>query len=384
MANLVTAAAAPAPTPKTTTDKILWDLFVLLMIATVVVGGTSWWVSQKVYDTVETVRDTTAPAIHDVFAARDALSKADSAAIDSFRSDEVSLSGPGLEYQNQLTSANQHLVQVAERSAAGNSSASSNGSQQIQLLEALLESYSSLIAQADAHTGTPLLGTTDLWSASHLLHAGDSPILTEFNNLMDDQASVLNDQVAASSMTAANLLLWTVPITLLFVLLVVTQVFLRRRFRRAVNPPLLLATVALIGLSIVMSLAVVSQHRLENSRDTLNEIVRLWRGQPSAADFRGQQELGELMAKECVSANGGCGPTVEKFVSEHKPASNTPEAGSDESTTKRLGDFTDRINGTGENARWKSFIPILSGLIFFVLIPFGLWPRIEEYRYRPR
>ncbi|MGH3832508.1 MAG: hypothetical protein ACRDRS_19045 [Pseudonocardiaceae bacterium] len=252
------------------------------------------------------------------------------------------------------------------------------------MLEALLESYSSLITQADAHTGTPLLGTTDLWSASHLLYAGDSPILTEFNNLMDDQASVLNDQVAASSMTAANLLQWTVPITLLFVLLVVTQVFLRRRFRRAVNPPLLLATVALIGLSIVMSLAVVSQYRLENSRDTLNEIVRLWREQPPAADFRGQQELGELMEKECAGANGGCGPTVEKFVSEHKPADNTPEAGSDESTTKRLGDFTDRINSAGENARWKYFIPILSGLIFFVLIPFGLWPRIEEYRYRPR
>ncbi|MGH3831551.1 MAG: hypothetical protein ACRDRS_14090 [Pseudonocardiaceae bacterium] len=116
MANLVTPTAAPAPTPKTTTDKNLWILFVLLMIATVVVGGTSWWVSQKVYDTVNTVRDTTAPAIHDVFAARDALAKADSAAIDSFLSDEVSLSGPGLEYQNQLTSANQHLEAYAKAS----------------------------------------------------------------------------------------------------------------------------------------------------------------------------------------------------------------------------------------------------------------------------
>lgn len=104
---------------------------------------------------------------------------------------------------------------------------------------------------------------TDLWSASHLLHAGDSPILTELNNLVMDQTGALNDQIAASSMTIENLLKWVVPIVFLFVLLVVTQAFLRRRFRRAVSWPLLGATVALILLSIVTSLAVVSQHRLE-------------------------------------------------------------------------------------------------------------------------
>ncbi|MEO7195120.1 MAG: hypothetical protein ABIZ05_09895 [Pseudonocardiaceae bacterium] len=384
MANLVTSAATPPTTPKTTTGKTLWILCVLLLIATVVVGSTSWLVFQKVYGTVDTVRDTTAPAILDVIAARDALVQADSAAIDSFQSGEVTLSGPGLEYQNQLTSASQHLVQAAERSAAGNSSATSSGSQPIQLLEALLESYSSLIGQADAHTGTPLLGTTDLWSASHLLHAGDSPILTEFNNLMDDQTSALNDQVAASSMTTESLLQWVVPIVLIFALLVVTQVFLRRRFRRAINPWLLLATAALIGLSIVTSLAIASQHQLENSRDTLNEVVRLSRDQPSSADVRGQQELGELMEKECAGANGGCGPTVNKFVAEHKSTDNTtPEISDGRITTLNKG-FDNSIMNAGENVNWKYFIPILTGLIFFVFIPFGLWPRIEEYRYRPR
>lgn len=379
MASLVTAtAAAAAPkAPKTTTGKTLWVLCVLLLIATGVVGGTSWWVFQKVYGTVETVRDTTAPAILDVLAARDGLTKADSAAIDSFSSGKVKLSGPGLQYQSQLTFASQRLVQVAARDTAGRSS------QRIQLLEALLGSYSGLIGQANAHAGTSL-GTTDLWDASHLLHAGDSPILTELNNLVDDQARVLNDQIAASSMTTENLLKWIVPIVVLFVLLVATQIFLSRRFRRAVNPWLLLATVVLVGLSIATSLAVVAQHQLEDSRDTLYGVVRLWREQPSAADVRGQQALGELIAKECVGANGGCGPSVDQFVSSHKSAGNTTAEVSDERIAKRVEDFKNRINSAGENANWKYFIPIQAGLIFFVFIPFGLWPRIEEYRYRPR
>jgi sensor domain CHASE-containing protein len=66
MANPVTA---PPPTaPRTTTGKTLWVLFVLLLVATVMVGGTSWWISQKVYGTVETVQDTTAPAVLEVVA----------------------------------------------------------------------------------------------------------------------------------------------------------------------------------------------------------------------------------------------------------------------------------------------------------------------------
>jgi hypothetical protein len=387
MANRVTvdaAAATPPTAPKTTTGKTLWVLGVFLLIISVVVGGTSWWMFQKVYGTVETVHNTTAPAVLEVVAAQRALMQADSAAVESFRSGEVKLSGPGLDYQNQLTLASQSLVRVAASNAAG------TGSQRIQLLEALLESYSDLIGQANAHAGTPL-GTADLWSASHLLHAGDSPILTELKNLVYDHdhnsglKRVLNDQIAASSMMTENLLKWVVPIVLLFVLLVVTQVFLRRRFRRAMNWPLLAATVVLIGLSIVMCLAVISQHRLENSRDILGKAVSLWQEQPyTAADVRGQQTLSELMEKKCGGANGGCGPTVDQFVSRHKSTGNTTADFSDKHIDKLITAFHDRVNSAGENANWRYFILIQASLTIFVFIPFGLWPRIEEYRYRPR
>lgn len=62
----------------------------------------------------------------------------------------------------------------------------------------------------------------------------------------------------------------------------------------------------------------------------------------------------------------------------------TTEEVPDKRLAKRKSDFEDQINSAGEYADEKYFILILTSLIFVVLIPLGLWPRIEEYRYRPR
>ena len=230
MANLVTAdsrALAPPSAPKFTTVKTLWVLCMVLLVTTTVVFGTSLLVFRKVHSTVETVDTNTAPAILAVLAAQESLVKADSAAIRSFYSGEVNLNGPGLEHQNQLTFASQSLAQVAEHNSAG-----PQGSQRIQLLEGLLESYSGLIGQAHAHFGTAI-GTADLWSASRMLRTGDNSILAELDKLLKDQTSALNDEISTSSMTSVPLLVWAAPIAVLFVLLGVTQVFLKRRFRRS-------------------------------------------------------------------------------------------------------------------------------------------------------
>ena len=73
VASLATAdavAAAPSMVPKTTTGETLRILRALLLIVTVMVGGTSWRVFHTVHSTVEMVHSTTAPAILDVLAAR--------------------------------------------------------------------------------------------------------------------------------------------------------------------------------------------------------------------------------------------------------------------------------------------------------------------------
>lgn len=380
MADPVTAgstAAAPPTAPKTTTGKTLWILCVVLLIVTAVVFGTSLWVFLKVHRTIDTVRTNTAPAILEVLAAKEALVKADSAVIGSFQSGDVKLSGPGLQHQNQLTFAIQSLTQVAEHNAA----AGNVGSQRIQLLEGLLESYSGLVGQAHAHFGTAV-GTADLWSASRLLHAGDSPILTELDALLEDQTHALNNQISASSMTTGTLLVWVIPIVLLFVLLSATQVFLKRRFRRAVNPSLLLATVVLIGLSLVTFIAFSSQHQLENSRDTLSRVVDEWNADTSAADAQGQHALGFLVKRECSGEKGGCGPTVNQFTN-REPTDTTAGEARDGRAAAWRNDVEKQIDPAAKNSRLWFLIPLAAALIA-VLIPSGLWPRIEEYRYRPR
>ncbi len=380
MANPVTTdstATAPSTAPKITTAKTLWVLCVVLLVATTVVFGTSLWVFRKVHGTVETVRTNTAPAILEVLAAQEALVKADSAAIGSFQSGEVKLSGPGLQHQNELTFASQSLAQVAEHNTAGQP-----GSQRIQLLEGLLESYSGLIGQAHAHFGTAV-GTADLWSASRLLHTGDSAILAELDELLKDQTNALNDQITKSSMTTGILLVCVVPIVFLLVLLGVTQAFLKRRFRRAANPSLLLATVVLVGLSIVTSLAFFSQHRLESTRDTLDRVVREWKAATSATDAQGQRALGRLVTMECSQEKGGCGPTVNRFATNREPTGDTVEQDHDSRVAAWNSDVHNQTSPAAVNSRLWFLIPLTAAVIA-VLIPFGLWPRIEEYRYRPR
>jgi hypothetical protein len=363
--------------PKSTTAKTLRVLCVLLLTTTAVVLGTSLWVFQRMHSTVEKLRADTAPAILAVLATQDALVKADSAAIGSFHSGEVKLSGPGLQHQNQLTFASQSLAQVAEHNTAGQ-----RGSERIQLLEGLLESYSSLIGQAHAHFGTAV-GTADLWSASRLLHTRNGPILNELDELLKDQNYALRDQIDSSSMTIWALLLWAVPIVLLFVLLGVTQLFLQRRFRRAMNPFLLLATAVLVGLSSVTSLALESQHQLEKSRDTLNLVVREWRDYISAAQLRGQWELVHLVAAECTQQKGGCGPTVNQLTTDREPAAGMLQEDHDRRVAMWTRNVDEQIKPAAKNSRYWFLIPLATALIA-ALIPCGLWPRIEEYRYRPK
>jgi hypothetical protein len=374
-ADATTSARSSAP--KSTTAKTLWSVCVVLLVTTIVVLGTSLWVFRKVHGTVGTVRTNTAPAMLEVLAAQEALVKADSAAISSFQSGEVKLSGPGLQHQNQLTVASQSLAQVAEHNAAG-----PRGSQRIQLLEGLLESYSSLVGQAHAHFGTAG-GTADLWSASRLMDSGDGAISAELDKLLKDETQALNDQIASSSTTTGVILVWVTPIAFLFVMLAVTQVFVKRRFHRAVNPSLLLAMVVLAGLSIVTSLALVSQHGLESTRDTLDRVVLEWQADTLATDMQRQRALERLVTMECSHEKSGCGPTVDRFAQNLKTTGGAVGEDHDKRVAAWISDVDRQIGPAAGNARLWFLIPLTAALVA-VLIPLGLWPRIEEYRYRPR
>lgn len=378
---------APAPTParrapRTTTRRRLLDLRTALLGATVLVLASSWSSFHEVHSTIDTVGNRTAPGLQEAAIARSALAEADSLAINSFRSGEAQLAGPGDRYQNQIAVASQSLAQVAGDNAAGEP-----GSRQIQLVEGLLVAYTGWIEQADAHhrqggDAPTALATTDLWYASRLLHTPESGILAQLDALVRAQQAALDEQVAGSSTTFVSVALVAVPITTLFVLLLLAQRFLRRRFRRAWNPPLVLATVALAAFSVIAVLGVVAQHRLEVAAADLRQVVDIWQARTSATDAAGQEMLKDLVTTQCASADGGCGDTVTRFITDLRSAGTGVQV-DDRELTAAAKRVNEGIAAAGGTAGLEPLIPFGAALLA-VLVPLGFRTRIEEYRYQPR
>jgi hypothetical protein len=361
-----------------TTRHVLWRLLTGLLVLTVVVFGTTLWTFHRLHATAETVRTHSAPAVLGLTLARAALVKADHAVITSFGTDESMLVGPGADHQNQIAIASQSLTQVAEHNVAGDA-----GSRTLQLVNGLLVSYTNLVGQADVHyrQGGSRLGTTYLWYASRLLHTPHSGLLAQLDLLLDTHEQVLERQLGASAVTVWTVLLWGVPIAGLFVLLVVAQVVLRRRFRRTWNPWLSLATVLLVGLLGVASLVFVSDGRLDESRDALHRAVSDRQAQTSATDSGGQQDLLQFVDRICEQP-GRCGETITRFRAEVESAET--EGGVDDG---RLAAAAQKVSERTEAARatagYEFLIYVLAALIGLSVL-FGFRRRIDEYRYRPR
>jgi hypothetical protein len=74
-------------------------------------------------------------------------------------------------------------------------------------------------------------------------------------------------------MAAGWVLAWVVPALALLALLVVTQVFLSRRFRRAFSLPLVGATAAALALAAGMSFDVAARGELTATREAGAALV---------------------------------------------------------------------------------------------------------------
>ncbi len=367
---------------RTTTRRRLVQLCAALLGATVLVLASSWSAFHEVHSTIDTVSTRTAPALQGAAAARAALAEADRLAMNSFDSGEARLAGPGDRYQNQIAVASQSLAQVAEGNEAG-----STASDQLQLVEGLLVSYTGWIAQADAHHrqrgGTPTaLVATDLWYASRLLHTADSGILAQLDELVRVQRGALDGQVGARETTVLGVVLVFLPIIVLFGLLWWTQVFLRKRFNRTWNPPLLLASAVVAAVFMIGVFGVVAQQRLETASADLRVLVQTWQARTSATDADGQNTLKNLVTDHCARANGGCGDTVTRFIQDLRAAGSGTPVGD-----RTLIEASKRVNEALTAAKsaedLEPLLPI-SALLLFLLVPLGFRARLEEYRYRPR
>jgi hypothetical protein len=257
------------------TSALLW------IPAIVVVAG--------MHRTAVSVRNTAAPAYLDVIEARAVLSDADRAVWQSLRSGEVQFLGPGPQYESDITTAEQDLQQVAALEARG-----STGSKLLQTLTGQLVTYQGQVEQADAaYREDTALGPASSHDLGYAYSdyawqslRGSGGLLPNITTLSDGNRRALNGRFSS---------LWTDPV--LFVVFAIAgivvlslvmafQLFLRRRFRRTLNPPLLLAAALVCGLIAWMGAVMLpADASFTAARKTaLPQLVGKWQTQIHTVD----------------------------------------------------------------------------------------------------
>ncbi|MEU3621237.1 hypothetical protein BS329_07735 [Amycolatopsis coloradensis] len=348
-----------------------------LLALTLAVLVLSLWAFHSVQSTAETVRDRTSQAVLEVTAARAALVAADAAAIASFASGEAKLAGPGQEYSNQLSLASQSLARIAEFNQAGE-----DGGNALQVVESQIAAYSGSIGQADVHfrqPDAPVLGAVDLWHASRLLHAPGG-VLEELESLQGEQRAALDRQLSSTGVSLVTLPLWLLPVLALLVLLVLTQLYLKKRFRRVANVPLLAATVLVAAVGAALVLTLISRDRLDSVGERLDGVAAVRGAQIQAADDAGQRRLAGLLTEYCDEEQG-CGVTADEFRAK---ARQTTTVATDDTRVATAGAKAVAADAAGAaESGGREFLIPAGTLLAGGLILLGLHARVEEYRYRP-
>ncbi|MFF0153417.1 hypothetical protein [Micromonospora sp. NPDC005203] len=369
-------ADARTPPWVSTTRRTLVRLRGWLLGITAVTLAASLAVVLGVARNADVAAERSVPAILASYDAQDALRSAHLAAVDNLGDGGVVLGvgGPGVDFQRQIAAAGQFLTLLAENNAAGDA-----GTRDIQTIEALLVTYTGLIGQADARLRDAelrALGVALLRDAASLL----DDILVRIMDLRGKQLLALDDQVHnwwTNTLTAA---VWLLPLVALGVLLVRTQVYLTRRFRRAVNVPLLLATVAAVGLGALTALSLWSACRLDQTRAGVVVVHDSRQWQIRDAGFRAADGLAVEVQAQCQI---GCEASIGELRSLYplpsaspspSPSSTPKDAEADEAITADARDAAGR--------RWIELALPLLALGIAALVLEGFRPRLAEYGER--
>lgn len=257
----------------------------MLLAATALLWFVATVLQRGLLTTTAEVRDTASPAYLNAVQASAVLSDADRAAWQSFRSGGARDSGPGQQYQNDITRAGQAL----ERLAAADASSRAESSQ-LQTISGQLVNYESLVEQADAQYHTDVasrsgsqddLGFVYLAYASSALRNPQGGLLASIRHLTAADQQALRSQMTSPWADPALLLIFGLPALFLMAGITAAQAFVQRKFRRMVSPPLLLAAALAVGLSAWMTAAVLhADSAFSAARSTaLPAVTRLWQDQ---------------------------------------------------------------------------------------------------------
>ncbi|BCL15938.1 hypothetical protein [Micromonospora sagamiensis] len=362
-----------------------------LLVATAVALAGCLSVFLVVHRTADAVARQSVPSVLAVYDTQVALRAAHGAALAGFSDGTRLLGGPGEEYQNRIAAAGQHLAEVAERNAAGET-----GSGDIQVVEALLVTYTGLIARADVHfrqDRDSALGTASLWDAASLLEE----LLLRLDRLREAQLRALDDQVGRVWTSPAAAAVWLLPVLVLVGLLVRAQRFLRRRFRRRLNAPLLLATLFVVLMGVATSSSLWSAGQLTAARESISEVDGHRREQLALLAAGDTDRLTDRLEAACggrdgcprtidlVTASGGAPPDGDTEPAGPKrgtaPAATTADPAGDARTN---GDVAIDRATRAANSFGGEIVLSVAALCAAVAVLLGFQPRLDEYRYHER
>ncbi|MGC4750016.1 hypothetical protein ACLQ28_30785 [Micromonospora sp. DT201] len=359
-------AAAHTPPLVSTTRQTLVRLRGWLLGVTAVTLATSLAIFLGVAGNADVAADRSVPAILASYDAQDALRNAHLAAVRNLAEGGEVLGGPGVDYQRQIAGAGQYLTLLAENNAAGD-----EGTQAIQTIEALLVTYTGLIGQADARyrdAGLRALGVAALRDAASLL----DDILDRLERLRGKQLRALDNQVNnfwTNKLTAA---FWLLPLVGLGVLLVRTQTYLSRRFRRTVNVPLLLATAATVGMVALTSLSLGAASQLDRAREGVEVVHGSRQWQLEDVRFRAADGLVGAVREQCRTA---CADTIADIGA---PSPSARQRGTVISADAAI--TADAVDAA-DSRSVELALPLLA-LGIAVLVLAGFRPRLAEYGER--
>jgi hypothetical protein len=260
---------------------------------------------------VDSFGHRTAPAVATALRLHAYLADADRLAANDFLLGAQGSNEKRQEYELEIATA----VREMERAAELNGPAGQAG-EQLQQIGAMLIQYTGLVEMARANARPPSPGAAYLRQASALMHRPGDGILARVDTLanpsLDDRAMdetrmrILRGTMAAFFVGALGLL----------GLLIYTQLFLRRRFRRRSSPPILAAMFLLIALSAWMaSLSSTTYRNLSIAEGvTYAELHRLSLMRSLAADANADESLALITRGDTGRLQNDFNVTTEQIV----------------------------------------------------------------------
>ena len=238
----------------------------------------------------------------------------------------------------------------------------------LQTISAQLVTYQGLVEQADAANRADValgagskhqLGLAYLTYAYSALSDPQGGLLAGIDQLAGPDQQALRDQLASPWADPVLLVAFAVPALLALAAIAAAQAFLRRRFRRAVSLPLLLAALLACGLSAWMVIATLHADAAFAAAKTtaLPRVTALWQDQIKKAD-------------------GAAAALRKNFDSVPRTAS----AGPDTTHAQQAGSKLDADLAAAERTDGLPIAVPLLVVAIAALGYFGLWRRLNEYR----